>query len=74
MTTAAPAKNDLATRANLHSAESRIAVLVPCYNEAKTVYDVVKGFQAALPNAIVYVYDNNSTDETIAEAERAGPQ
>jgi glycosyltransferase involved in cell wall biosynthesis len=72
MTAAAPTKNDFAARADSHSAESRIAVLVTCYNEAKTVYDVVKGFQAALPNAIVYVYDNNSIDEMVAEAERAG--
>jgi glycosyltransferase involved in cell wall biosynthesis len=51
-----------------------VAVLIPCYNEGKTIYDVVKDFQAALPGARVYVYDNNSTDETIREAERAGAE
>ena len=49
-----------------------IAVLLPCYNEEATIADVVTGFRAALPSAEVYVYDNNSTDRTIAEAERAG--
>ena len=41
-----------------------IAVLIPCYNEAKTIAKVVKDFQSALPQAVVYVYDNNSTDGT----------
>ena len=54
------------------SVESNIAVLVPCYNEATTIYNVVKSFQTALPGAVVYVYDNNSTDNTVDEAERAG--
>ncbi len=49
-----------------------IAVLLPCYNEAATVAEVVRGFSTALPGAKVYVYDNNSTDETAAEARRAG--
>lgn len=50
----------------------RIAVLVPCYNEALTIAQVVKTFQAALPAAEVYVYDNRSTDDTAAHAEVAG--
>jgi hypothetical protein len=50
----------------------RIAVLVPCYNEAATVQDVVVEFQRALPSATVYVYDNNSTDGTAELAAVAG--
>jgi glycosyltransferase involved in cell wall biosynthesis len=52
--------------------ETRIAVLVPCYNEAATVAAVVRGFRKALPAAEVYVYDNNSTDDTAARAREAG--
>jgi glycosyltransferase involved in cell wall biosynthesis len=51
---------------------ARIAVLVPCYNEAATVADVVRGFRAALPQAAIYVYDNNSRDDTSAIAAREG--
>ena len=40
----------------------RLAVLIPCYNEAATVRSVVRDFRAALPNASIYVFDNNSTD------------
>jgi glycosyltransferase involved in cell wall biosynthesis len=49
-----------------------IAVLVPCYNEERTVRDVVTGFRAALPSAEIYVYDNNSTDGTVEAARAAG--
>lgn len=49
-----------------------IAVLLPCYNEEVTIGDTVKGFQEALPMATVYVYDNNSTDQTRAVAADAG--
>jgi glycosyltransferase involved in cell wall biosynthesis len=49
-----------------------IAVLLPCYNEAAAIAQTVAGFRAALPDAIVYVYDNNSTDDTIAVARAAG--
>jgi glycosyltransferase involved in cell wall biosynthesis len=52
--------------------EPRIAVLVPCYNEGDTIGRVVADFRAALPTATVYVYDNNSRDETIARARAAG--
>lgn len=38
----------------------KIAVLIPCYNEQKTIEKVVKDFRKALPEAVVYVYDNNS--------------
>jgi glycosyltransferase involved in cell wall biosynthesis len=51
---------------------ARVAVLIPCYNEAITIGNVVKDFRAALPNAVIYVYDNNSTDRTAEEAEAAG--
>ena len=50
----------------------RIAVLVPCYNEAVTIAKVVDDFRAALPDAEVYVYDNNSTDGTGAIAREHG--
>jgi hypothetical protein len=50
----------------------RIAVLVPCHNEAATVSEVVSGFRAALPEATVFVYDNNSTDNTADRARAAG--
>ena len=49
-----------------------IAVLLPCYNEGPAIYDVVRSFQEALPGATVYVYDNNSKDNTAEEAKRAG--
>ena len=50
----------------------KIAVLIPCYNESKTVEKVVKDFKQALPEATIYVYDNNSTDNTAELAEKAG--
>ena len=50
----------------------RTAVLIPCYNEGKTIEKVVRDFRAALPDAVVYVYDNNSTDGTVETAAAAG--
>ena len=50
----------------------RIAVLIPCYNEAAAIGMVVADFKAALPDATVYVYDNNSTDGTAQVAADAG--
>ncbi|MCR5398521.1 MAG: glycosyltransferase family 2 protein [Lachnospiraceae bacterium] len=50
----------------------KIAVLIPCYNEEQTIEKVVKDSLAALPEAVVYVYDNNSTDKTAQIAEAAG--
>ena len=50
----------------------KIAVLVPCYNESKTVQKVVRDWKAALPEAQIYVYDNNSTDRTDELAREAG--
>ena len=50
----------------------KIAVLIPCYNEALTVAKVVKDYKKALPDADIYVYDNNSTDGTDEIAKKAG--
>lgn len=50
----------------------KIAVLIPCYNEEKTIGKVVADFKAALPEAVIYVYNNNSTDNTAAIAKEAG--
>ena len=50
----------------------RVAVLLPCYNEQEAIGQVVRDFRQALPEAIVYVYDNNSRDETRARAAAAG--
>lgn len=50
----------------------KIAVLIPCYNEEKTIYKVVTDFKAVLPDSTIYVYDNNSSDKTSELAEKAG--
>ena len=50
----------------------KIAVLIPCYNEEKTIEKVVKDWKAELPEAIIYVYDNNSNDNTVELAKKAG--
>lgn len=50
----------------------KIAVLIPCYNEAATIRQVVSDFRTQLPDAVIYVYDNNSTDDTAAIAADAG--
>src|SRR5262245_6272157 len=47
-----------------------IAVILPCYNEGKTIAEVVENFRRYLPCATIYVYDNNSSDDTVAEATR----
>jgi glycosyltransferase involved in cell wall biosynthesis len=52
----------------------KVAVLIPCLNEAAGIANVVRGFRDALPEATVYVYDNASTDDTGAVAQRAGAQ
>ena len=53
-------------------ARLNIAVLLPCYNEGKSIASVVIGFRKALPAARIYVYDNNSSDDTSAQAAFAG--
>ena len=50
----------------------KIAVLIPCYNEEQTIEKVVRDVREALPEAVVYVYDNNSTDRTVELAKAAG--
>jgi len=50
----------------------KIAVLIPCYNESKTIKKVVTDWKAVLPEAKIYVYDNNSTDGTDELAREAG--
>lgn len=52
--------------------EPRIAVILPCYNEEAAIAQTVAGFRAALPDASIYVYDNNSGDRTVAVAREAG--
>lgn len=50
----------------------KIAVLIPCYNESKTIGKVVEDFRRELPDAVIYVYDNRSTDATAEIANKAG--
>ena len=50
----------------------KIAVLIPCYNEAKTIKKVIEDYKKVLPEAVIYVYDNNSTDSTDKIARQAG--
>lgn len=52
--------------------DSKIAVLIPCFNEEHAIAQVVQDFKTVLPDATVYVYDNNSTDRTVELAEKAG--
>ncbi|MBQ2833842.1 MAG: glycosyltransferase [Clostridia bacterium] len=52
--------------------KDRVAVLIPCYNESKTIEKVVRDFRRVLPEAVIYVYDNNSSDGTAEIAARAG--
>lgn len=50
----------------------KIAVLIPCYNESKTVAKVIRDMRKALPESVIYVYDNNSTDGTDEIARKEG--
>ncbi len=52
--------------------QTQVAVLIPCFNEAAAIAKVVADFKAALPEATIYVYDNNSTDDTARIARAAG--
>ena len=52
--------------------KSKVAVLIPCYNESKTIEKVVKDYKRVLPEADIFVYDNNSTDGTDEIARNAG--
>ena len=60
------------TKAAQKAKTMRIAVLVPCKDEEVTIAKVIRDFKKALPSATVYVYDNNSTDETAVAAKKAG--
>ena len=51
---------------------ARVAVIIPCFNEAAAIGKVVRDFKRALPDASIFVYDNNSMDETVAAAREAG--
>lgn len=51
---------------------SKIAILIPCYNEDKTIQKVIEDYRQRIPSADIYVYDNNSTDETWTIAQEAG--
>jgi glycosyltransferase involved in cell wall biosynthesis len=69
----APLRLVASTHTSHPSPESlRVAVLVPCYNEQAAIGQVVRDFRAALPNAAIYVYDNNSSDHTREVAAAAG--
>ena len=54
------------------SGKPRLAVIIPCYNEAVAIPVVVRDFRTALPDALIHVYDNNSTDDTVRAAREAG--
>ncbi|PWC81026.1 glycosyltransferase, partial [Azospirillum sp. TSH58] len=58
--------------ANPAPAAPVVAVLIPCYNEEAAIASVVRDFRKALPDATVYVYDNNSSDRTVEVAKAAG--
>jgi glycosyltransferase involved in cell wall biosynthesis len=55
-------------------ADREIAVLIPCFNEAAAIAGVIADFRKELPGATIYIYDNNSTDETAAIARKAGAE
>lgn len=57
---------------NIFHEDIKIAVLIPCYNEEKTLADVINDFRKQLPHAEIYVFDNNSTDNTEVVAKKAG--
>ena len=61
-----------ATRADDKASAPSVAVIVPCYNEEAAIKTVVRDFRKALPDATIYVYDNASTDRTVAVARSAG--
>lgn len=54
------------------SLEKKVAILIPCYNEAQTILKVITDFRKELPEAKIYIYDNNSNDDTYKIAQEAG--
>ena len=71
---AAPKSASTSVSNSGHFDRYTIVVLVPCYNEEVAIAKVVKDFRAALPNATIFVYDNNSTDNTAVAARAAGAE
>jgi len=67
-----PHQAGIVTASALPLGAYRVAVLIPCYNEEVTIAGVVRDMRAALPDACIYVYDNNSSDRTVALAKEAG--
>ena len=67
-----PGQRDPGTANSLLDQRHKIAVIIPCFNEGHSIEEVIRGFKAALPSACIYVFDNNSTDETAAIASAAG--
>ena len=67
-----PAALDELMRVSDPGSHHTVAILIPCYNEERTVGAVVKEFQSELPDASIYVFDNNSTDQTVERAREAG--
>jgi hypothetical protein len=62
------------SKTSLDAAHASVAVLVPCYNEEKSIARVVRDFQDALPDATIFVFDNNSTDRSVEVARAAGAE
>jgi glycosyltransferase involved in cell wall biosynthesis len=67
-----PGQMDSATAHSLLEQPHKIAVIIPCFNEGHSIAEVIQGFKSILPSARIYVFDNNSTDETVAIAGAAG--
>jgi glycosyltransferase involved in cell wall biosynthesis len=67
-----PGQRDLGAANSLLEQRHKIAVIIPCFNEGHSIAEVVRGFKSVLPSARIYVFDNNSTDETVAIAGAAG--
>jgi glycosyltransferase involved in cell wall biosynthesis len=67
-----PPERSIAEELGLVMSQPRVAVLIPCRNEESAIGKVVSDFQHALPDALIYVYDNNSTDHSMLEARAAG--
>src|SRR5260370_9627850 len=70
--TRVPEQMDPGAANSLLEQPHKIAVIIPCFNEGHSIAEVVRGFKSVLPSARIYVFDNNSTDETVAVASAAG--
>jgi glycosyltransferase involved in cell wall biosynthesis len=67
-----PGQRDPGPAGSLLDQRHKVAVIIPCFNEENSIAEVVRGFKSALPSACIYVFDNNSTDDTVAIASAAG--